>query len=114
MRGRYLAGRMGFRQKGFLEKVIPGSLVLFRKKGLIVGEAIVRQAIHRLVPPERSETEQGQPRDYFHDLYFDPGSVRVYTTPLPVNELETWSGPLSPRTYVVVGSLQSYRELFAA
>lgn len=60
-RGRYLLRRLGWKDKAFKAKVVAGSLVLFRKGAVIVGDAIVEKPIRELEPPVHDQTELGVP-----------------------------------------------------
>ena len=109
--GRYLLGKLGWKAKDFKAKVIPSSLVLFRKGKDVVGSAVVHEPIRELDPPEHGKTEHGVPKDYYHDIIFDPASVRVYD--LSVESLEHWVGhTLTPRFYSILGSRQDYERAF--
>jgi len=109
--GRYLLGRLGWKDKDFKAKVTSGSLVLFRKGKDVVGHAMVREPIRELDPPEYGKTEHGVPKDYYHDIIFDPSSVRVYD--LSVESLESWVGHhIKPRFYSILGSRRDYESAF--
>ena len=47
-RGRYLLRRLGWKDKDSKAKVVPGSLVLFRKGAIIVGDAVVQESVREL------------------------------------------------------------------
>ncbi|MFQ5826477.1 MAG: hypothetical protein ACE5IA_03875, partial [Dehalococcoidia bacterium] len=111
--GRYRLGKLGRKDKDFKGRVVPGSLVLFRKGKDVVGDAVVHEPIRELDPPEHDKTEHGVPKDYYHNIIFDPASVRVYD--LPVESLEHWVGhTLDPRFYSILSSRQDYERAFGA
>lgn len=112
-KGRYLLRRLGWKDKDFKARVIPGSLVLFRKGATIVGEAVVQEPIRGLEPPVQEETELGIPMIYYNDIVFNPQSVRVYTKALPIKMLESWSARrLYPGFYTILGSREDYEKAF--
>ena len=111
--GRYLLRKLKWKDKDFKAKVIPDSLVLFRKGVAIVGDAVVQDGIRELDPPEHDETELGIPMVYHHDIRFNPESIRVYARVLPVTMLESWSGRrLHPRSYAILGTRRDYEKKF--
>jgi hypothetical protein len=113
--GRYLLRKMGWKDKDFKVRVIPGSLVLFRKKGLIVGQAISHTMIKELEPPEQYETETGDTVTYYHDILFVPESIELYQKALPIQEIEHWARrKLDPRYYSILGYRQAYQQRFGA
>lgn len=113
-KGRYLLGKLGWKDKDFKDKVIRGSLVLFRKGKKVVGHAMVEELIRELHPPEHGKTEHGVPKDYYHDIIFDPESVRIYPDDLPVESLENWVGrKLNPRFYSILGTRRGYETAFS-
>lgn len=113
LRGRYLLGRLGRRDKDFKARVIPGSLVLFRKKEWVVGQATVQTSIRELEPPEDSESESGIPTTYYHEIFFDTANIRVYEEALSVERLEDWTGrKLDPRFYSILGTRRAYEQRF--
>lgn len=110
-KGRYLLGKLGWKDKDFKARVIPSSLVLFRKGKDVVGDAVVHEPIRELNPPEHDKTGHGVSNDYYHDIIFDPASVRVYD--LPIKSLEYWVGhTLKPRFYSILGSRQDCERVF--
>jgi hypothetical protein len=110
-KGRYRLGRLGWKDKDFKAKVISCSLVLFRKGKDVVGHAVVHEPIRELDPPEHGKTEHDVPKDYYHDIIFDPQSVRVYD--LSVESLEKWVGcPIKPRFYTILSSRRDYERAF--
>ena len=111
--GRYLFGKIGRKDKNFKDKVIPGSLVLFRKKGFIVGQAISKTMIEELEPPEEGETETGAKAIYYHKIFFVPESIEVYPKALPIEQVESWANrKLDPRYYSIIGTKQAYEHQF--
>ena len=111
--GRYLLGKIGRKDKNFKDRVIPDSLVLFRKKGFILGRAISRTMIEELEPPEDGETETGVKTTYYHEIFFVPESIKVYPKALSVEELESWSGRrLYPGTYAILGTRRDFEKAF--
>lgn len=111
--GRYLLGRIGRKDKNFKGKVIPGSLVLFRKKGFILGRATSRTMIEELDPPEEGETETGVKITYYHEIFFVPESIEVYPTALPVEKIESWANrEIDPRYYSIIGTREAYEHQF--
>ena len=112
-RGRYLLRRLGWKDKDFKAKVIPESLVLFRKGAVIVGDAVVEEPIRELEPPVHDETELGIPMIYYHDIVFKPESIRVYAEALPIEMLESWLGRrLYPSFYAILGTRRGYEKMF--
>lgn len=112
-KGRYLLRKLGWKDKDFMLRTIPGSLVLFRKKGVVVGEAVMISPIQKLERPESSKTERGIPMDYYHEVLLDTRNIKVYPEPLPVTELERWLGrKLYPQYYAILGTPQDYRRRF--
>ena len=107
--GRYLFGKIGRKDKNFKDKVIPGSLVLFRKKGFIVGQAISKTMIEELEPPEEGETETGAKAIYYHKIFFAPESIEVYPKAFPIKQVESWADrKLDPRYYSIISTKQAY------
>ena len=108
---RYLLGKIGRKDKNFKNRAIPGSLVLFRKKGFILGRAISRTMIEVLEPPEESETETGAKTTYYHEIFFVPESI--YPIALPVENIESWSKrDVDPRYYSIIGTREAYEHQF--
>ena len=111
--GRYLFGKLGRKDKNFKERIISGSLVLFRKKGFIVGQAISKTMIEKLEPPEEGETETGEKAIYYHQIFFIPESIKVYQKALSVELIESWADrKLDPRFYSIIGTRQAYEQQF--
>ncbi len=111
--GRYLFGKIGWKDKNFKDRVIPGSLVLFRKKGSIVGQAISKTMIEELEPPEEGETETGTEATYYHEIFFAPESIEVYSETLPIEQIESWANrKLDPRFYSIIGTREAYKQHF--
>ena len=109
--GRYLFGKIGRKDKNFKDNVIPGSLVLFRKKGFIVGQATSKTMIKKLEPPEEGETETGKKAIYYHEIFFDPKSIKVYR--LPVEQIESWKHrKLYPNYYLIISTRKEYEQQF--
>lgn len=112
-KGRYLLGKLGYKDKDFKAKVIRGSLVLFRKKGCVVGQATVQNAILELRPPKEDKTEKGIPMTYYHAIVFDPLSIKVCKEAISVEALKRWSGKkLYPQFYSILGTRRDYEEHF--
>ena len=102
--GAYLLGKLGWKDKNLKARVIPGSLVLFRKHGVIVGDAVVKQPITELIPPDRG---------FYHKIVFDPKSIRVYPTDLHVSRIEAWAGEhWYAGRYKIVGLREDYEKTF--
>ncbi len=111
--GRYLLGKIGRKDKNFKDRVIPGSLVLFRKKGFILGRAISRTMIEEVEPPEDGETETGVKTTYYHEIFFVPESIKVYPKALSVKEIESWAKrEIDPRYYSIIGTRKAYEHQF--
>jgi len=112
-KGRYLLRRLGWKDKDFKARIIPESLVLFRKGAVIVGDAVVQEPIQELEPPMGDQTEVGIPMIYYHDIVFHPESIRVYTKAQPIKTLESWSGRrLYPSFYAILGTRLDYEKTF--
>ncbi len=113
--GRYLFGKIGRKDKNFKDRVIPGSLVLFRKKGFIVGQAISKTMIKKLEPPEEGETETCVKAIYYHEIFFVPESIEIYPWELPVAQIESWARRnLDPRYYSIISTRKEYEQQFGA
>lgn len=109
--GEYCLGKVGWKDKDFRVRVVPGSLVLFRKGSVIVGDAVVQRPIIKLDPPRHDLTRCGIPTTYFHEIVFDPNSVRAYPTDVQVSAIEGWSGrQLAPRFYAIIGFRRDYEK----
>jgi len=112
--GRYLLRKIGLKDKDFILRVIPGSLILFRKGDYIVGEGTVKSGISRIDPPI-DET-------YYNEIYIQPESVRTYE--LPVKAVEGWckrtqfptnftnSNINTARFYLVIGTRTAFEQEF--
>jgi len=112
-KGRYLLRQLGWKDKDFKSKIVPGSLVLFRKGAIIVGDAVVQEPIRELEPPEHDRTELDIPMIYHHDIVFNPKSIRVYLEDTLVKTLESWSGRrLYPSFYAILGARRDYDKTF--
>ena len=114
-KGRYLLKKLGYRDKGFIEKVIPESLVLFRMRrtrDIIVGEGVVEKCIEKYDPPIHGFTGTGKPMDYHYGIKFKPKSICLYD--LPVSDLKEWSGRSFLRGYVILGSRQVFEQVFSS
>ena len=102
--GEYLLRKLGWKDKDLKARVVPGSLVLFRKHGVIVGDAVVNQPITELIPPDG---------DYHHKIVFDPESIRIYPTDLNVSRIEAWADRhLYAGRYAIVGLREDYEKTF--
>jgi hypothetical protein len=111
--GRYLLGTLGWRDKNFKESINPDSLVLFSKKGLIVGKAISKTMIKELEPPEESETETGAKATYYHEIFFVPESIKVCKEALSVELIERWAGMKhNIRSYRILGLRRDFEKAF--
>ena len=111
--GRYLLGKLRRKDKNFKARVIQGSIVLFLKKGLVVGQATIQNAIRELDPPVDGITERGIPVKYYHEVIFAPQSIIVYRRGIPVEKLKQWSGrSLEPPPYAILGTKQECEEHF--
>ena len=87
--------------------------MLFRKGAVIVGDAVVQEPIRELEPPVHDVTEHGIPMVYYHDIVFNPESIRVYRKALPIRALENWSGRrLYPHFYAILGTRRGYEKTF--
>lgn len=104
---------MGFKDKDFKARVVPQSLALFRKGPVIVGHAVVQEPIREVDPPVHERTERGIPMIHYHDIVFNPQSVRVYSEALPVKALEDWTGRrLYPNFYAILGTRRDCERAF--
>ncbi|MDO8635766.1 MAG: CARDB domain-containing protein, partial [Dehalococcoidia bacterium] len=103
--GEYRLRKLGRKDKDFEARVTAGSLVLFRKGEVIVGDAVVQQAIIELDPPEENI--------YYYKIVFEPASVRAYQTEVTVDRIEKWSGrKLQPGLYAILGLRRDYEKAF--
>ena len=111
--GRYLLRKLGWKDKDFKARVVPDSLVLFRKGTAMVGDAVVQDGIRELDPPEYDETELGVPMVYYHEIKFNPKDIKVYRPGRPVTMFESWSGRrLHGNLYAILGTRRDYEKVF--
>src|SRR3989304_4865739 len=112
-KGRYLCGDLGWKVKDFKARVSPGSLVLFSKKGFIVGHAISKTMITELEPPEEGETETGVKSTYYHEIFFIPESIKVCRKALSVELIERWAGRKhNLHSYRILGNRRNFEKAF--
>jgi hypothetical protein len=105
--GRYLLRKIGYKDKDFITRVVPGSLVLFRKGDLIVGEGTAETNIRKLEPPENNMTVLGKSQTYYYEIYISPDSIRTYE--LPITKVEKWcKRELSRQFYLIIGDRASF------
>ena len=112
--GRYLLRKIGLKDKDFVSRIIPGSLILFRKGENIVGEGIAETGIKQVDPPVDGK--------YYNEIFVSPESVHTYE--LPVRDIENWcrreqfptnltnSLIQTGRYYLIVGRRASFEEAF--
>lgn len=112
--GQYHLRKIGLKDKDFVSRIIPGTLVLFRKGENIVGEGIAETGIKPLDPPVD--------RKYYNEIFISPKSVKTYE--LPVRDIENWcrrehfstnltnSRIKTGRYYLIVGRRASFEEEF--
>ena len=111
--GRYLFGKIGWKDKDFKERVIPGSLVLFSKKGFIIGRAITKTMVRELEPPEEGETETGEKAVYYYEIFFVSESIKVYRKALSVELIERWADRKhNLRSYRILGTRRDFEKAF--
>jgi hypothetical protein len=67
----------------------PGSIVLFRYGHEIVGEAVVCKG--KETGGARGRTLLGEEGDYAARVTFAPSSIRLYSPPLPVKEIQQYT-----------------------
>ena len=109
--GRYLLRKIGWKSKDFGSRAVAGSLVLFGKNGLVVGEGSMASGILELDPPVEGNTATGEPAVYYHQVFFQPDTVRVYD--MPYSALEAWADAmLGPRFYQVLGRRSDFESAF--
>lgn len=109
--GRYLFGKIGWKDRDFVDRVIPGSLVLFAKKGFILGRAIASTVIRELDPPEEGETETGEKAFYNNEIFFVPTSIRVCRQTLLVEQVEKCSDRKhNLRSYRILGFRRDFEK----
>lgn len=89
--GKYRLRNLGrprrFEGKTFIDAVIPGSLVLFKKTDRILGTAVVQKGIEKVQPPEILTWGT-----YRFTVYFDPQTVVVYDRGVSVGAIEKATG----------------------
>ncbi len=111
--GRYLFGKIGWKDKNFKDRVIPGSIVLFSKKGFIIGRAITNTMFRELEPPEEDETETGEEAIYYHEIFFVSESIKVYRKALSVELIERWADRKhNLRSYRILGTRREFEKAF--
>ena len=112
--GRYLCRKLGFKDKDLKVRVIPGSLVLFRKKGLIIGKATTKTMFHKFETPKRAKTEKRKEAEYNHEIYFCPESIKVYQKALPIEQIESWEGRKLRQQYYLIlrGTRRDFEKAF--
>ena len=111
--GRYTFGKIRWRDKNFKESIIPDSLVLFSKKGFIVGKAISKTMIKELEPPEEGETETGAKATYYHEIFFVPESIKICQKVLSVELIERWADRKhNLRSYRILGPRLDFEKAF--
>jgi len=111
--GRYLFEKIGWKDKNFKDRVIPDSLVLFSKKGFVIGRAITKTMIRELEPPEEGETETGEKAIYYYEIIFVSESIKVYRKALSVELIERWaSRKHNLRSYRILGTRRDFEEAF--
>ncbi len=116
--GEYNLQKLHYRntEKNFTERLVEGSLVLFRKKGFIVGRATTRTKIENIDPPECGQTEEtGKWVCYYHKIYFEPGTIVLDM--LSIEEIERWQKrerPFSTRRYYIIGTRRAVEQQFGA
>lgn len=113
-RGQYYLRKIGLKDKDFVSRVVPGSLILFRKGEFIVGEGTAETGINHVDPPIDGK--------YFNEILVSPNSVHTYE--LPVKDIENWckreqfptnltnSQIQTGRYYLIVGRRASFEEEF--
>jgi hypothetical protein len=116
--GEYKLQKFHYRnaESNFIERLMEGSLVLFRKKGYIVGRAITNTKIINIDPPEQGQTENtGKWVSYYYKVYVVPNSVALDM--LSISEIEKWAKrekPFSTRRYYIVGTRQEFEQQFGS
>ena len=112
--GRYdITGKLKWIDKNFVERVIRGSLILFSKKGLIVGRAITTTTIEKLESPEETETETGAKAICYYRVFFDPKSIKVCPKPLAVEQIERWADRKhNLHSYRILGTRRAFKKAF--
>lgn len=79
----------------YWRNIVPGSICLFHKDKMVVGEA---KLVGGLMPYHGSEISPQTGRPYAGEVRFDPASVKVYKRPIAFREAENLLGkPLSFR-----------------
>jgi hypothetical protein len=114
-KGQYLLRTLGFKDKDFIARVIKGSIVLFRKFDIVVGEAIVQQPIRKLEPPIKEESSgSGELTTYYHEVIFAQADVRIYKKPIAIVDLQKWANrPIERRFYSILGLRKQFEGKFA-
>jgi hypothetical protein len=108
-KGRYLLRKIRFRDKDFINRIIPGSLVLFRKGRNVVGEGITSTPIKVLNPPINSVTEDGIPMTYYNEVYFE----KICSYIMPITIIEQWLNRiLRPRYYLILSERSVFEKAF--
>jgi hypothetical protein len=116
---RALNGRYLLRSRNAVADLLPGSVILFRYGEVIVGEAVVRQYDRELPQVERitERTLTGQVQDYEARVLLAPGSIRLFSPPIGVNELQRIVGSSPdltvPRGYYAIREWSVYPRLLA-
>jgi hypothetical protein len=116
---RALHGRYLLRSRNAVADLQPGSVVLFRYGDVLVGEAVVQQYDRELSQAERitERTLTGQVQDYEARVLFAPGSIRLYSPPIGVDELQRIIGATPdlsvPRGYYAIRDWGAYPRLLA-
>lgn len=112
--GRYHLRKIGLKDKEFISRIIPGSLILFRKGEYIVGEGIAETGIRKL--------DIAVEEKYYYDIFVSPNSIRTYE--LPIIEIEKWCKDerfptnftsdkiQTGRYYLIIGSRSSFEKQF--
>jgi hypothetical protein len=83
-------GRYLLVNRNSIAELPPDSLVLFRYGNEIVGDAIVKEYCESR---ETGRTLTGECREYQALIKLYPSSIRVYTQPIDIKELESLTNP---------------------
>lgn len=86
LRGR--GGSYHLRSADAVKDPPPGSIVLFRYRHKIVGEAIVWKGKEVFTEPLKDRTLSGEEEEYGAQVTFAPSSIRLYAPPLPVDRIQ--------------------------
>lgn len=93
----------------------PGSIVLFRYEDHLVGEGVVREYVKEA---HTSRTLAGEERQYEARVTFALGSIRMFTPPMKIEELQQIVGEAiqinSRMPYYAIRSWDTYPRLLAA